>query len=127
MDLKNMSHLSRIKKSLWRHRYQQNTPLLRLLRRAGSAYTACDSRTTEALGTCMRSFALGGQFRWGTGSGRPPRDVHLPHAGLHPETPGDGGGEKGRVITSEMEAFFEVCPCRIVASRAATGSPTPPR
>jgi hypothetical protein len=34
---------------------------------------------------------------------------------------------KGAVLTSEMEVFFEVCPCRIIAVTGSEGRPPPPQ
>ena len=104
-----------------------NTPLLRLLAKSGIRVTACDRRSPEALGGVYEELRdLGVDFRLGDGylDGLD-ADVIFRTPGLHPETPGLADAvARGAVLTSEMEAFFEVCPCRIVAVTGSDGKTT---
>ncbi len=104
-----------------------NTPLIRLLAENGIGVTACDRRSPEALGDVYGELAaLGVQFKLGDGylDGLE-ADVVFRTPGLHPETPGLlEAVRNGAVLTSEMEAFFEVCPCRIAAVTGSDGKTT---
>ncbi|MCF0121393.1 MAG: UDP-N-acetylmuramoyl-L-alanine--D-glutamate ligase, partial [Oscillospiraceae bacterium] len=104
-----------------------NRPLIRLLAESGVDVTAYDKRTSDKLGDVYNEFtALGVKFVLGddyldslTG------DVIFRTPGLHPDTPAlVSARERGAVITSEMEAFFEICPCRMVAVTGSDGKTT---
>jgi len=52
-------------------------------------------------------------------------DVAFRTPGMHPDSPAVNAlREKGARITSEMEAFFEVCPCDIIAVTGSDGKTT---
>jgi len=100
-----------------------NTPLIRLLRQAGVAVTVCDKKEQlGALGEELR--ALGCGLRLGAGylEGLA-ADVVFRTPGLHPRFLAEAAG-RGSQITSEMEVFFDVCPCPIVGVTGSDGKTT---
>ena len=105
-----------------------NRPLLRLLLGAGYAVTVRDKRTRDLFGEEEAAalekagcrLVLGEEYLAGL-----TEDVIFRTPGLHPFTPELAGAKKrGAVLTSEMEAFFAVCPCRIVAVTGSDGKTT---
>lgn len=102
-----------------------NTPLIRLLRSAGIAVTACDRKERAALGCVADELEqLGCQLRLGENylAGLC-EDVIFRTPGLHPRSL-EAARQRGSVITSEMEVFFEVCPCPIIAVTGSDGKTT---
>ena len=104
-----------------------NRPLVRLLLQHGLPVTCCDKTPREKLDAEVLDLERSGaKLHLGEGyldglSG----DVVFRTPGLHPDTPQikalrDGGA----LITSEMEAFFQVCPCRITAVTGSDGKTT---
>lgn len=94
-----------------------NRPLVRLLLRFGIDVTGCDRTPREKLDPeVLELERLGAKLHLGddylTGiSG----DVAFRTPGLHPGKPElQALRAAGTQFTSEMEAFFEVCPCRII-------------
>ena len=105
-----------------------NRPLLRLLLDAGYAVTVRDKRTRDrfgeeeaaALENAGCRLVLGEAYLAGL-----TEDVIFRTPGLHPFTPELAAAkERGAVLTSEMEAFFAVCPCRIIAVTGSDGKTT---
>ncbi len=102
-----------------------NRPLVKLLREAGVEVTACDKKSREALGPQADELeAMGCRLRLGADylEGLD-QDVIFRTPGLHPrflEEVRRRGGE----ITSEMEVFFDVCPCPILAVTGSDGKTT---
>ena len=96
-----------------------NTPLIRLLRGADVAVTACDRKDRAALGPLAEELeAMGCALRLGPDYLEDlSADVIFRTPGLHPRFL--AAAARGAVITSEMEVFFQVCPCPIFA---VTGS-----
>ena len=104
-----------------------NVPLIRLLAFSGCDVTACDARTMDKLGMdALNLITMGVKLRLGSGyldnldfdiifrtPGLMPFDSHLKAA-----------EEKGSIITSEMEVFFSVCPCRTIAITGSDGKTT---
>ena len=104
-----------------------NRPLVRLLLRYGSDVTCCDKTPREKLDAeVLRLEADGAKLHLGEGyldglSG----DVVFRTPGLHPDTPQIKAlRDSGAVITSEMEAFFAVCPAQIIAVTGSDGKTT---
>ncbi len=104
-----------------------NVPLIRLLVRYGARVTACDKKSAEALGDVYPeltalgvSFALGENYLSNlTG------EYIFRTPGMHPENPAlQAARDNGSIITSEMEAFFAVCPCKIIAVTGSDGKTT---
>ena len=104
-----------------------NTPLLRLLLREGIAVTACDRSDRAKLGALAEELeAAGAVLRLGDGFllGLD-QDVIFRTPGLRPDVPElEAARAKGSTITSEMEVFFEVCPCPIIAVTGSDGKTT---
>ncbi|QNL45571.1 UDP-N-acetylmuramoyl-L-alanine--D-glutamate ligase [Oscillibacter hominis] len=104
-----------------------NTPLLELLAKSGISVTACDKKDREALGeTADRLESMGVQLKLGPRYLRGLRqDIIFRTPGLRPDVPELlEARERGSVITSEMEVFFEVCPCPILAVSGSDGKTT---
>lgn len=104
-----------------------NRPLVRLLLRYGVDVTCCDKTPREKLDAeVLELETRGAKLRLGEGyldglSG----DVVFRTPGLHPDIPQIKAlRESGAVITSEMEAFFQVCPAQIIAVTGSDGKTT---
>ena len=104
-----------------------NTPLIRMLLRANIDVTACDKSCREDLGTIADELeSLGARLRLGEGylDGLK-HDVIFRTPGLRPDVPAlEAARERGAEITSEMEVFFRVCPCKIIAVTGSDGKTT---
>ena len=104
-----------------------NTPLVQLLLRSGIRVTACDKRTKEQLGTLADeleqagcTLRLGPDYLEGLHE-----DVIFRTPGLRPDVPQLAAAvANGSVLTSEMEEFFRVCPCPIIAVTGSDGKTT---
>ena len=104
-----------------------NTPLIELLCRAGVSVTARDRRKKEDFGAEYdRLTALGAGFRLGADYlAELDEDVIFKTPGVRPDIPElSAAFSRGSVITSEMEMFFEVCPCPIIAITGSDGKTT---
>ena len=104
-----------------------NTPLLRLLLREGIAVTACDRSDRAKLGALAEELeAAGAVLRLGDGYLQDlDQDVIFRTPGLRPDVPElEAARARGSVITSEMEVFFQVCPCPIIAVTGSDGKTT---
>lgn len=104
-----------------------NTPLLRLLLREGISVTACDRSSREKLGALAGELeAAGAKLQLGDGYlQNPSQDVIFRTPGLRPDVPElEAARARGSVITSEMEVFFQVCPCPIIAVTGSDGKTT---
>ncbi len=104
-----------------------NRPLVRLLLEFGCDVTGCDKTARENLDAEVLALESAGcKLRLG--------DSYLDHlqADLVFRTPGMHPGkpelvalrEKGAQITSEMEVFFQLCPCQIIAVTGSDGKTT---
>ena len=104
-----------------------NTPLIRLLGQQGIAVTACDRRTRQELGALADELeGLGVQLRLGADylEGLT-QDIIFRTPGLRPDVPQLAEAvAQGSVLTSEMEVFFQVCPCPIIAVTGSDGKTT---
>ena len=104
-----------------------NTPLLRLLLKNGISVTACDKRLREDLGALADELEQGGaRLQLGADylEGLD-QDVIFRTPGMRPDVPQLlAARKKGSVITSEMEVFFDVCPCSIIAVTGSDGKTT---
>lgn len=104
-----------------------NTPFIKKLLGMGCDVTACDKRTPEQLGDDYKALTeLGAKLRLGDSylddldfdiifrtPGLMPFDEHLQSAVGH-----------GAELTSEMELFMKLCPCRIFAVTGSDGKTT---
>ena len=104
-----------------------NTPLIELLAAEGISVTACDKRDRTALGeTAGRLEAMGVTLQLGQDylDGLH-HDVIFRTPGLRPDVPQlKAAAEHGSYVTSEMEVFFRVCPCPIIAVTGSDGKTT---
>ena len=99
-----------------------NLPLIELLCRQNCRVTACDRRSAEQLGDLApRLISMGAELRLGeTYLDSLKEDLIFRTPGLMPFDPHlESARGRGSIVTSEMEVFFSLCPCRIVA---VTGS-----
>ena len=104
-----------------------NTPLIRRLCAAGIDVTACDKRTAEELGDLAPELAaLGAKLQLGVDYlDHLTQDVIFRTPGLRHDVPQlQAAVERGATLTSEMEVFFEVCPCPIIAVTGSDGKTT---
>jgi len=104
-----------------------NTPLIYALLNAGVDTRVCDKRSREELGGAADRFeALGAKLVLGLGYLEDlDADVVFRTPGLMPSHPGLRSAlKRGAVLTSEMEAFFEVCPCKIIGVTGSDGKTT---
>ena len=104
-----------------------NTPLLRLLLREGIRVTACDKRDRASLGDLADELESGGCIlQLGeTYLQDLDQDVIFRTPGLRPDVPELlAARERGSEITSEMEVFFSVCPCTLIAVTGSDGKTT---
>ncbi len=104
-----------------------NRPLIRLLLSSGCNVTVCDKRVPDQLNADdLEMIAMGAKYKTGENyledldfdiifrtPGLMPFDEHLVEA-----------GRKGSIITSEMEVFFSLCPCRTIAVTGSDGKTT---
>ena len=104
-----------------------NRPLLALLARAGALVTARDKKTEDQLGDIAPQLkewgvelVLGEQYMENIQG-----DVVFRTPGLRPDHPGlVAAAQKGACVTSEMEVFFDVCPCPVIAVTGSDGKTT---
>lgn len=105
-----------------------NTPLIKMLLRAGLSVTACDRRQREAFGGQAEVLeSLGAELHLGERylDALDGYDVIYRTPGLRPDVPQFLEAQtQGAVLTSEMEAFFEVCPCKIIGVTGSDGKTT---
>ena len=104
-----------------------NRPLVRLLLHYGIRVIGCDRTVREKLDPeVLELERLGAELHLGEGyltgiAG----DVAFRTPGLHPLTPElEALRAAGTEITSEMEAFFTVCPCPIIGVTGSDGKTT---
>ena len=104
-----------------------NRPLVRLLLEFGCDVTGCDRTPREKLDEEVLELekqgcklSLGDGYLEGITA-----DVVFRTPGMHPNNPALVIlRENGVEVTSEMEVFFEVCPCRILAVTGSDGKTT---
>ena len=104
-----------------------NQPLIQLLRSHGISVTARDRKSREALGPVGSALEASG-VRLVLGEDYLKdltEDVIFRTPGMRPDLPElTAAVRRGSVLTSEMEAFFAVCPCPIWAVTGSDGKTT---
>ncbi len=104
-----------------------NRPLVRLLLEFGCDVTGCDRTPREKLDQEILDLELQG-CKLSVGDlylENLNADVVFRTPGMHPGNPAlESLRAKGAEITSEMEVFFEVCPCTIFAITGSDGKTT---
>lgn len=104
-----------------------NRPLVRMLLSRGCDVTGCDATPCDRLDAeVLELEQLGLRLRTGPGYlENLSADIVFRTPGLHPDRPEIRAlREAGAQITSEMEAFFRVCPCPIIAVTGSDGKTT---
>ena len=104
-----------------------NRPLVRLLLEFGCDVTGCDRTPREKLDQEVLDLEkMGCKLRCGDAYLEGVEaDVLFRTPGMHPGNPAIRGlAEKGAYVTSEMEVFFEVCPCNLIAVTGSDGKTT---
>ena len=104
-----------------------NTPLIRMLLGAGISVTGCDVNPREKFDGLIEELeGLGMEAKLGrdymTGLDH---DVIFRSPGIRPDVPAlEECRARGGVVTSEMEVFVEVCPCKLIAVTGSDGKTT---
>ena len=104
-----------------------NRPLVRLLLEFGCDVTGCDKNPREKLEEeVLELERMGCKLSVGEGYlDNLEADLVFRTPGMHPGNPAIVAlREKGAEITSEMEVFFEVCPCTKIAITGSDGKTT---
>ena len=102
-------------------------PLIELLVQKGVAVTACDRRSEEDLGETAThlkdigvTLCLGEDYLQNLSG-----DLIFKTPGMRFDHPAlVSAVEQGSVLTSEMEVFFDLCPCKIIAVTGSDGKTT---
>lgn len=104
-----------------------NRPLTRLLLEHGCRVVGCDRTPREKLDDeVLELERMGAVLHVGeTYLENMNADVVFRTPGMHPDHPAlEQLRRRGAQITSEMEVFFELCPCRIIAITGSDGKTT---
>ena len=105
-----------------------NTPLIRMLLRADLKVTVCDKAPRERVEEQVAELeSLGARFQLGPDylSKLYKFDVVFRTPGVSPNHPElVKAAERGSLITSEMELFFDLCPCKILGVTGSDGKTT---
>ncbi len=104
-----------------------NRPLVRLLLEFGCRVTGCDRTPRESLDEEVLALeAAGCTLSLGEGYlDELNADLVFRTPGMHPGNPAlEALRARGAEVTSEMEVFFEVCPCTILAVTGSDGKTT---
>lgn len=104
-----------------------NRPLVRLLLEHGCKVIGCDRTPREKLDAqVLQLERMGCRLSLGeTYLEDLEADVVFRTPGMHPNTPALAAlRQRGAMITSEMDVFFAVCPCQIIAVTGSDGKTT---
>ena len=104
-----------------------NTPLIDALLAAGIDTTICDRQTRDEIGDSIKHYEeLAAKLRLGKNYlDNLEADVIFRTPGLMPRSRElREATQRGAVLTSEMEAFFDVCPCKTIAVTGSDGKTT---
>ena len=104
-----------------------NRPLVRLLLEFGCDVVGCDRTPREKLdGEVLELEAMGCKLHVGENYlDGVEADLLFRTPGMHPGNPAiQTLVAKGAMVTSEMEVFFEVCPCTLLAVTGSDGKTT---
>ena len=102
-----------------------NTPLIKMLVKSGAVVTVCDKKADlgelgkELLNMGVK-LSLGESYLDDLDG-----EIIFRSPGIRPDIPSFlKAKEKGALITSEMEVFFDLCPCKIIAVTGSDGKTT---
>ena len=104
-----------------------NRPLIKLLKESGANVTAYDKREEASLGDIADEMkSLGVRMVLGENYlDKLEGEIIFKTPGLRFDHPALlAAKERGAVVTSEMEVFFDVCPCRIIGVTGSDGKTT---
>ena len=104
-----------------------NLPLVKIFAQRGAVVTARDRRGEEQLGAAARELrALGVTLVTGDGYLKDlGEEIVFRTPGMRFDLPElRAARRRGAAVTSEMEVFFDLCPCRIVAVTGSDGKTT---
>ena len=104
-----------------------NRPWIELLLKSGCRVTACDKRTMEQMGEdAQKLAALGAELKLGEDYlDHLDQDIIFRTPGLMPfDEHLEAARSRGSLVTSEMEVFFSLCPCRVIAVTGSDGKTT---
>ena len=105
-----------------------NAPLVTMFLNKGAKVTVRDRRSMEQLGKLADDMAMqGAKFRLGHDylEGLEQEDIVFRTPGMQFHLPElDDARRRGVVVTSEMEVFFDLCPCPIFAVTGSDGKTT---
>ena len=102
-------------------------PLIKLFGRYGAKVLACDKRDREALGeNAALAEEAGAELRLGEDYLKDlPADIIFRTPGMRYYTEELTQARlNGKAVTSEMEMFFDLCPCKIIAVTGSDGKTT---
>ncbi len=104
-----------------------NVPLIELLAKNGAEVTACDKREKSQLGdTVQKLEKIGVSLKCGENYlENLNAEIIFKTPGMRPDLPQlEKARQTGAQVTSEMELFFELCPCEIFAVTGSDGKTT---
>ena len=104
-----------------------NVPLIEFLLSCGANVTACDKKAKSELGEVAKKLeSLGVTLICGEDYLKNlDFEIIFKTPGMRPDVKElVEARKKGSVVTSEMELFFELCPCKIVAVTGSDGKTT---
>ena len=104
-----------------------NRPLVRLLLEFGCQVTGCDKTPRDQLdGEVLELEKLGCKLHVGPDYLEGVQaEILFRTPGMHPNNPAiEALRQRGAQVTSEMEVFFEVCPCNLIAVTGSDGKTT---
>ena len=104
-----------------------NRPLVRLLLEFGCQVTGCDKTPREQLDEeVLELEKLGCKLHVGPNYLEGVQaEILFRTPGMHPNNPAiEALRQRGAQVTSEMEVFFEVCPCNLIAVTGSDGKTT---
>ena len=104
-----------------------NLPLIDFLLSCGAKVTACDKKERSEIEETAKGLEENGvSLKLGTGYlSDLDFDIIFKSPGIRPDIPEfNEARENGAVVTSEMELFFELCPCKKIAVTGSDGKTT---
>lgn len=104
-----------------------NTPLIRLLLDAGASVLICDKKEKHDEGLISEFRGRGAKFSFGEGylSGLEGAEIIFKTPGMRYDAPELlQAEERGSVVTTEMEQFLRLCPCKSIGITGSDGKTT---